>query len=151
MFIIAGHAVVEKLLMLTIASLKMREQWNTDASKDGKFHQRPVTSPRVAECCVTSLRVAERSEDLVKLKKLTHSVLHSGCLTGLSPLSRKDRITDHIQIELQQAHCLAGEHAEVVVCCGRSQINKDLKDQRSSFLFSQRYYETGLRGFVAEK
>lgn len=53
--------------------------------------------------------------------------------------------------ELQQAHCGAGEHAEVVVCCGRSQINKDLKDQRSSFLFSQRYYETGLRGFVAEK
>lgn len=53
--------------------------------------------------------------------------------------------------ELQQAHCGAGEHAEVVVCCGRSQINKDLMDQRNSFLFNLRYYETGLRGFMAEK
>lgn len=141
--------------MLTIASrrliLKLREQWNTDANKDGKFHQKPVTSSKVAECCVTSLRVAERSEDLVKLKKLTHSDLHRGCFTGLSPLSRKDRITVHVQTEIQQAHCGAGEQAEVVVCCGRSQINKVLKDQRSSLLFSQRYYETGLRGFVAEK
>lgn len=69
MFIIAGHAAVEKLLKLTIASrriiLKMREQWNTDANEDGKFHQKPVTSPRVDECCVASLRVTEHSEDLV--------------------------------------------------------------------------------------
>ncbi|ROJ13890.1 hypothetical protein DPX16_19765 [Anabarilius grahami] len=75
----------------------MWEQWNTDASKDGKFHQRPMTSLRVPECCVTSLRVEERSEDLVKWKNLTHSVIHSGCFTELVPLSRKDRITVHFQ------------------------------------------------------
>lgn len=118
-------------------------------AKTEKFHQRPVTSPRVAECCVTSSWVA----DLVKQKTLTHWLFHSGCFTGLLlPSAAKDRITVHIQKGLlQQAHCGAGEHAEVVVCCGRSQINKGLKDQRSSFLFSRRYYKTGLGGFVVVK